>query len=397
MQQDLLEGDFAGQPNRHHDHPCDPEEEDVVASFKQLVGEERGEVRVLGVGPLQGREGEEARTEPSVQNVSILLNLYLLSWQAEHFLSLLCGFLKIPGSDPVVGRAILLRLLSLLVGKVSGNAVSPPQLPGDAPILQVLHPPVPSILFLLRMDDHLPVLDDFDHPVGDVAAFDVPLRLDQGLNDVVGARAEAQSHLVVLLLNEEAQLLELLLDDPPAFEPLHAFELPSVLVDQSVLGEEVDELQLVPLSACVIVVVVGRSDLDATSPELAVDHLVSDDDYPALGDEGMNDLLSNQILEARVLGVHGYRSIAQHRLNSSRGDLDELSRVVLERVLETNDDSELDLLLVARNLQHCPLLDVDVLDLNVGDGRLQHGRPVYQSIRAVDQSHLEQSDEALGD
>lgn len=126
MQEDLLEGDLAGEPNRHHDHSCDPEEEDIVAGLEQLVREERLEVWVLCVRPLQGREGEETGTEPSVQDIAILLNLYIFSWQAQHFLSFLSSFFKIPSSDPVVSRAILCRLISLFICKVGGNAMAPP-------------------------------------------------------------------------------------------------------------------------------------------------------------------------------------------------------------------------------------------------------------------------------
>ena len=53
MKEDFLEGNFACEPDRHHDHSCDPKEEDVVASFEHLVGEEGFDIGVFSVRPLQ--------------------------------------------------------------------------------------------------------------------------------------------------------------------------------------------------------------------------------------------------------------------------------------------------------------------------------------------------------
>lgn len=59
-----------------------------------------------------------------------------------------------------------------------------------------------------------------------------------------------------------------------AFEPFETFELPSVLVDQSILGEDIDKLQMVPLSSCVVIVVMCRRNLDTACPKLSIDHLI---------------------------------------------------------------------------------------------------------------------------
>lgn len=60
MQKDLLERDLASQPNRHHDHTSNPEEQNVMACLEQLVGEKSLEVEMLSVWPLQWGEGEES-------------------------------------------------------------------------------------------------------------------------------------------------------------------------------------------------------------------------------------------------------------------------------------------------------------------------------------------------
>lgn len=55
----LLKGDLAGEPDGHHDHASDPEEEDVVSSFEELIWEKGLEIEVFSIWPLEGREGEE--------------------------------------------------------------------------------------------------------------------------------------------------------------------------------------------------------------------------------------------------------------------------------------------------------------------------------------------------
>lgn len=64
--------------------------------------------------------------------------------------------------------------------------MSPPQLPRNAPILQILHPSVPSIGLFLRMNDHFSIFDDVDHFVGNFTALDIPLWFDEGLDDIMG-------------------------------------------------------------------------------------------------------------------------------------------------------------------------------------------------------------------
>lgn len=106
-----------------------------------------------------------------------------------------------------------------------------------------------------------------------------------------------------------------------------------------------------PLSACVIVVVVGRGDFDTPCSKLSVYHFVGNDYHASVGDEGMEEFLSEQVLVSWVFGVHCYGGVAQHSLYSGGGDFDEASGIVLEGVLEVEDHSELHLLVVPRDIQ----------------------------------------------
>lgn len=92
------------------------------------------------------------------------------------------------------------------------------------------------------MDHHLSIFDDIDHFVGYFTALDIPLRFDEWFDDIMRSRASTQSHLVIFLLHKQVEFLELFLDYPSALESFESFELASVLVNNSILGKDVDEL-----------------------------------------------------------------------------------------------------------------------------------------------------------
>ena len=60
----------------HHDHPGNPEKDDVEAGHQDIRGVEG--LQALGdFRPAQGAESPEGRTEPGVQDVVILLQLQI--------------------------------------------------------------------------------------------------------------------------------------------------------------------------------------------------------------------------------------------------------------------------------------------------------------------------------
>jgi hypothetical protein len=56
----------------HHHHPRHPEEQNIEAGLEQLGGVESLQV-VCVVGPAEDGEGEEARAEPGVEDVFVLV------------------------------------------------------------------------------------------------------------------------------------------------------------------------------------------------------------------------------------------------------------------------------------------------------------------------------------
>ena len=73
-----LKGQLPRQPESKHDHPCHPEEQNVMARLKQRGGVVFCQVRrfpsPLRARPPQRCEGEQRRGKPGVQDVLILLD-----------------------------------------------------------------------------------------------------------------------------------------------------------------------------------------------------------------------------------------------------------------------------------------------------------------------------------
>ena len=102
-----------------------------------------------------------------------------------------------------------------------------------------------------------------------------------------------------------------------------AKHLARVLVEGTVVVEDVDESEVMPCTDSVIVGVVRGGDLHGTGTELHVDGFrVGDDGHLAAGDEGVDGELAVQVLVARVVRVDGDGSVSEHGFRTGGGNDD---------------------------------------------------------------------------
>src|ERR1019366_5836485 len=78
------------------------------------------------------------------------------------------------------------------------NAMAPPQLARDAPIVNVAHPLEISLGVILGNELDLPVFDRFDGAIGERLNLHEPLRREPRLDDGLAAIALAQRDNVIL-------------------------------------------------------------------------------------------------------------------------------------------------------------------------------------------------------
>ena len=116
-----VEGGLFGLLTAGEDHPGHPEKDDVITGDQHVSGVEI--VQILGfLRPAQGGEGPQRGGEPGVQHVRVPLDMGRAAL----------------GADGGIGAGD--SHVAAVVAVPHGNLMPPPQLPGDAPVVDVFHP-----------------------------------------------------------------------------------------------------------------------------------------------------------------------------------------------------------------------------------------------------------------
>ena len=225
----MFERHFAREVGGHHDHPGDPEEDDVVACYQHAAGQVEvvvaqavGVCPALGrggnglahtrfahqiaasvpasshsciVGPSHGTEGDQGGGVPGVEHVLVAL---------EFFAGGLGLCLGLVACD-----------IDLAVFVVPGrNLMAPPKLTADAPVLDVVHPLVVGVDPVFGHKLYLAGLHGVDGFLRDGFAGGVdradfgrchkPLVGEHGFDDLTGARAARHHEFVFFDFDQQA-------------------------------------------------------------------------------------------------------------------------------------------------------------------------------------------------
>jgi len=125
--------------------------------------------------------------------------------------------------------------------------VPPPQLARDAPVADLLEPPLVEIAARFRIPEHLLRLVRLERAVGEGLHAHEPLHREERLHDRLAPLAVRHlvGHLLGLL--EETECLELLQDLLAGLFTTEPLEFAAVLVDPTIFFEDVDHGQAVSL------------------------------------------------------------------------------------------------------------------------------------------------------
>ena len=259
------------------------------------------------------------------------------------------------------------------------DAVAPPELTADAPILDVLEPVEIGLRPAFRVE-----LDDArSHGTlrfVDLRVADEPLFAEARLDRHVGAFGVAHGVLVRLGLHQGAEFLEQLLGHRAGLETLDAGERTRVGVHRAVGVHHVVDRQIVTLADVEVGAVMGRGDLQHARAEFLLDGRVADDrDLGAR--EGAPDMLADEVLVAFVVRVDRHGGVAGDGLRTRGRDLE-------ERAGDFGD-------LVAHPVERALRGLHD--HLFVGEARLRDRAPVHHALAAVDIAAFVERDESLQD
>ena len=133
---DIAEGHLARVFHTSHNHAGHPEEDDVGPCHEVGRGIVVGQFGIVGmVDTIEEADGPEPRTEPSVEGIFVLAQLLVLQVLEAWNLARLLASLK------AVHRHDESFLLALGCGQVEGgDAVAPPELGTDTPVVDILQP-----------------------------------------------------------------------------------------------------------------------------------------------------------------------------------------------------------------------------------------------------------------
>ena len=298
-------------------------------------------------------EGPQLRAEPGVQHVLVLMHVMTAALGAH---------------VGVLGKGIL---PAAVLAVEHGDAVAPPQLAADAPILEVLHPGGVGLRPARGVEGDLAGVDGVERRPLELIDGHEPLLGKPRLKRGVATVAVHDGVIEVLDVIEQVMLLKPLNDGLAALVAVHAGKLAVALNDHRVLIEDIDLRQVVGLTHSVIVGVVGRGDLDKTGAKVGVDMPIFKDGDLAI-DDGELDGLTHK---GGLLGVFrgdSHARVAEHGLGARGGD----------------DDVVLAVDRLGQRVAQVPqvALLVLVLGLVVRDGGGAVGAPVYDALAAIDQA-----------
>ena len=242
--------------------------------------------------------------------------------------------------------------------------MSPPQLAGDAPVVDVAHPLEIGLRPHLRNEPNLSRLDGADRGLGERADLHEPLRREVRLDDRVAALAVPEREPVGIGAQETILGGQAFHDLLARFEAVEPFVLSGFRGHLSVRADDHDLGQTVAARGSEVVGIVRGGDLDDPGAELFVDEDRVLDDRQLPADDREDRDLAAELRRPRVVRMDRERRVAEHRLGPGRRDdrpRGHAGNVVADPVQQT-----------VRFL---------VDDLEVGNRGLKHRRPVDQPPR----------------
>ncbi len=382
---DVLERNLPGQVVGGHDHARHPEEDDVEAGDqhrRRQVAVEATLGHGLRVRPAQGGERPDLRGEPGFQHVAFL---------AQHHVAaqvVLCAHFIFAAADVAAAGGGI---------EPGRNAVAPPQLAADAPVLDVVHPVAIGVDPVRRHEGNRTVLDQLQATTRQLVHLHEPLVGQIGLDHLAGTVAARHLQLVRLGLDQHAQVFQFAQHGLARFVAVHALEaFGRVFIQRRHRGEQVDHRQAVAHAHLVIVEIVRRGDLDHAGTERAVDVVVGDHRHAAAG-QRQHHALADQVRVALIFRVHHHRGIAQQGFRAGGGH-DQVVAGFAQGFHAVG--IALDVLVAQAFIQRVgdrpqEAVFLGALHFQVRDRGLQHRIPVDQALAAVDQALFVPAHEGL--
>ena len=331
------------------DHARDPEEDDVIARDHDARGIPELQILRVLIRPAERGKRPECGAEPGVEHVGIAVDVPAVAGLA------LAGVGARDGD------------MTAVIAVPRRDLVAPPELAGNAPVVDILHPVIIGLAEALGHELDASVTHGLDGGLGQRLHLDEPLRARHRLNDRAAAVARADVVVIGLGLDEVALLLEIGHDGLARLITVETVVLAAV-DDAGVLVEDKDLLEVVAQTDLIVVRVVAGRHLDAAGAEIELDVIVGHDGQLA-AHERQDRRLADEVLVALVRRVDRNAGVAEHGLRTGGGN-GEIVIAVLERIAD-----------IPERAGH-----VLVFDLRIRQRRAAVRAPVNDTVALVDQA-----------
>ena len=198
------------------DHPDYPEENNIIPGHQHIVGIEVIEILRL-LGPSQGRKGPQCRGKPGIQRIRILRHMGAAALRA--LAGILSGYHDLAALIAIVGR----------------DPVPPPELPGNAPVTDVIRPVEVRLLHTLRQQLDITLLYGLHSRLDKFIHLHKPLLLYHGLHGSLAAVMGTHVMGMRNHLHQKSKLLQFLHHPGSGLIAIHPLILPAILVDGSIV------------------------------------------------------------------------------------------------------------------------------------------------------------------
>ena len=358
MQVNIRKGDISHDIESHHHHAGHPEEDNIETGNKERGGIEGFQGRCL-VGPPHRGEGPKGRAEPGIQDIFIL---------PQRSSSAVRTHIGILGGDNRLAAPIAIP---------HRYPVPPPDLTGDTPVTDVVHPVEIGCLPHGGNNLGLSLHDGGDCVPGQRFDLDEPLFRDHRLYGSLAPITASYIVRIGLCLDQIPAGLEVLYDIFPTGVTVLALIGPAVFINNGVTIYDGDYFQVVALGHGKVIGVGRGGNLHRTGPEFPGDVVIRYDRYPFVHN-GENHLFPDNVRIPLIVGIDGNGGISQHRLRTGGGH-DDLSLPVGIGVSDMPEAG--------------PLLFV--FDLEIGYGRMAARAPVHDIIILIDEPVIVKPDKDL--
>ena len=282
-------------------------------------------------------------------------------------------------------EALLLPFRSREV--VCRNAVSPPELAADAPVVDVLEPLAVAAHEFLGIELDFAVQHGLECDLGQMRHTDIPLLAQTRLHGRIGVTLRI-AHLVEVVFHflHQAGGFQVLRNQLAHHVAVEADVERRLVADGAVGVEDVDGIEVMGFAQVIVVHIVGRGHLQAARTEFDIHVAVFNHGNDTVHQRD-DDLVAAQPLVFRVLRIDAHGGIAHNRFRARSGHHGIITALVVLMqdftLLARGPDTFLVGHVIAQVEEFAVLFLVHHFD--VGKGRLGLRIPVHHTQATIDE------------